>query len=505
MSTRQTVVFQDFKGGEYGDKAGWKAPRNSFTAINMLVNRQGELMVRPGLINRTPSGVAAGIVRGFGDTGIPTQDAWYVQGTTVKTFDILSGNNLETATGSLSGTPTSPISSFVATNQIYLTARGLSTSYVLNNVPATPTLTALTGAPAGTTITVYGDRWIIGDIESSLDNRIRYSDAANPNSWPAANFIDIGDGWGVRALWPQRQHLVIMKQTGAYVLTGVPGVNEVLRFVGKGIGPLSPNDVVCSRDDMIWWWQGTGVGLAGPAVFTGSQVKALNYLNNHIASGSDGESFPPGTGVQGTSEDYPDGVFFCSDENKGILYQNGVFTYHTFGVNTSGFLGRGQNGRVYICDGGSAGTAPKFYVWNYWADTPGIEGGDQMRAGDDSASPVIGNVTFPEWWAESGAEVRVRAVIVDFRKWNTGGSANNHFDLSVDLMRRYNTTSPLASNTVSFDESPASSSSTGTLDRRIFGFGEQGPGNGFQLNFTNCKGIAIQRVEVILDSDPVRI
>lgn len=502
---RQIVTYNDFKGGEFGDKGPWKAPSNSFTAINMLVNRQGELMVRPGLRDATPAGVAAGIVRGFGDTGIPTQDAWYAQGTTIRTFDILAGNNLEVATGSLSGTPTSPISSFVSTNQIYLTARGLSTSYVLNNVPATPTLTALTGSPAGTTITVYGDRWIIGDIEGSNDQRIRFSDAANPNSWPAANFIDIGDNWGVRALWPQRQHLVIVKQTGFYVLTGVPGVNEVLRFIAKAHGPLSPNDVVCANNDMLWWWTGTGVGLSGPGVFSGSKPVEFLYLNNHIGSGSAGENFPPTTGIQGASEGSDDGIFICSTENKGILYKEGIFTYHTFGVNTSGFLGRGQNGRVYICDGGGAATAPKFYVWNYWADTPGIEGGDQMRAGDASATPVSGSVTFPEWWSQTASEVRVRSVIVDFRKWNTGGNQNNHFDLSVDMLRRYNNTSPTASNTVSFDESPASASSTGTLDRRIFGFGEQGVGNGFQLNFTNCKGIAIQRVEVVLDVEPVRV
>jgi hypothetical protein len=498
---RSVVVYDDFKGGEFGNLGAWKANRNMFTAQNILVNMQGELMVRPGLANRTPAGVAAGTVQGFGGVGVPTADAWYVQGNTVRVFDILSGNNLDTATGTLSGTPTSPVASFVSTNVTYLTALGLTTSYVLNTVPATPTLTALTGAPAGRAICVYGDRWIIGDIESSLDQRIRFSDAANPNSWPAANFIDVGDGWGIRALRPQRQHLVIAKQTGFYNLTGVPGVNPVIRKISETHGPYKPLDMITSPDDMVYWWPG---GTTQPGVYNGSQARLFKYLDNQLVESGAGETIPANTGVARADHRFVSGTVMVDDNSKCILSRDGIWTYHTFGVATSGFIAQ-DSGRLLICDGGAPAVAPKFYIWNHWADTPGIVGGDQMMPGDDSTTALSGNVTFPEWWAENAGEVRVRDVIVDFRSWNNGAANNLHFDLRVDSLRRYDGSSPQASNTVSWDDSPGNSSSTGTIRRRIFGFGEQGVGNGFQLVFSDMRGIAIQRVEVVLDTATVRV
>jgi hypothetical protein len=499
---RSLVVYDNFEGGEFGAKDAWKTPQNTFTAINMLVNYKGELMVRPGVADRTPAGVVAGTVQGFGGVGVPTADAWYVQGNTVRVFDILAGNNLDTASGTLSGTPTSPVSSVVMTNQTYLTALGLTGSYVLNTVPATPTLTALTGAPGARCITFYGAKVVLGDIEGSLDNRLRFSADLDPNSWPSGNFIDIGDNWGIRAMSPQRQHLIIAKQTGFYNLTGVPGVNHVIRKISNAPGPLKGLDMYVSPDDIAYFWP-IGDGIA-PGIYNGSQARILSHLSNHITLSASGDTIPATTGVQRVDQRFIGGAFFCSTQNKGILQRDGKWTYHTFGVNTSGFVAQ-DSGRVLICDGGAPGVAPKFYIWNHWADTPGIVGGDQMMPGDASTTALNGSVTFPEWWAPNGAEVRVRSVIVDFRSWNNGAANTLHFDLKATVLRRYDGDGFTDSTTVSWDDAPSGSSASGTVRRRVYGFGEQGIGNGFQLAFSNCRGMAIQRVEVVLDTAPVRV
>jgi hypothetical protein len=164
-----------------------------------------------------------------------------------------------------------------------------------------------------------------------------------------------------------------------------------------------------------------------------------------------------------------------------------------------------SNGQyVYLCDGGAAGAAPNFYVWDPTLDTPGIEGGSQSRAGDDSSTALSGTLTFPEWWSQDAAEVYVRSVIVDFKSYNTGSATNNHFDLTVNALRRYQAGAAQASTTQSWDQAAASSSASGTLRREIIGYGEQGMGNGAQLAFTNVRGIAIERVTMILESQPVR-
>jgi hypothetical protein len=494
---RKLVLFDRYDGGEFGSLGAWKAPANSFTASNMLVNRLGELMVRPGLKNISPSGLSTGVVHGFGGVGVPTADLWFVQGTAVHTFSS-DATNLRTAAVALAEIPSEPINAKVDTNTALLASTSDKIYRLTPAATPLPTLAALTDSPGANNVAVYGDRIVAGKIDGSFGYRLRFSDAANPNSWPAANFIDIGDGWHISGLFSQRQHLLIVKQAGMYVLTGVPGVNPVLRKVSNRGGGESPFMSFMHPDNTLWYSDGG----SHPQSFNGSVTRDYSHLSLG-GSLSSGTTNPPVVGITGFTNPALGVMFFRDSGNTAMLNQNGVWTSHTFGVNTTGYTA--EHGQyVYLCDGGAVGVAPKFYAFNPSSDTPGIEGGDRMKAGDDSSTALTGTVTFPEWWATDGDEVMVRSVIVDFRTWATGSATTNHFDLAVSALRRYQAGSAQASTTVSFDEAAASSSATGTLQRRIFGFGEQGIGNGFQLAFTNCRGMAIQRIEVILSTQGVR-
>jgi hypothetical protein len=503
---RKVVAYDSFKGGEFGNLGAWRAPKDSFTATNMLVYRTGELGVRTGLKERTPTGVATGLVRGFGNTPVPTKDAWFAIGNNVYTFDILAGNNLLTATGTTAGSATSVFDSANVATDVYLTAKGKTNSYKLQvNTGAgiAAAITTLSGSPSGRTITSYGDRLVIGDITGSLENRIRFSDAADYNSWPSDNFVDVGDGWLITGLYAQRQHLAITKQNGYFVLHGVPGVNDVLRKVVSDLGPLGALEASLGYNDQLNIWPIAGLS---PAMFNGATLQRATHLAGHMTLGGTGDVFPPSNGVASVHDTGHCAVFLEKTDNKAIALINGVYTYHTFGANISGFTSKiyGSADLVAICDGGGASSSAKFYVWDTHQDRPGLESGTNDRAGDASSTALEGSVSFPEWWAQDASDVYVRAVIVDFRKWNTGSSTTNHFDLTVNALRRYQAGAAQASTTVSFDEAASSSSTSGTLERRIFGFGEQGRGNGFQLAFAACRGIAIQRIEVILDSEPGR-
>lgn len=505
---KKVVVFDKFNGGEYGNRGGDHAPGDSFHADNMLMYRTGQLGVRCGMVDRTPAGVAAGVVLGFGCTPVPTKDAWYVQANAFRTFSILSGNNLLTAAASMAGTATTVFDSANIGTDVYITAKGKTNSYkatINTGAGVAATLAALTGSPSGRTIASYGDRLVIGDITGSLENRLRYngvtSGISDYNVWTSTLFIDVGDGWFISGLAPQRQHLVITKQTGFYILTGGIGTTPVLRKVSNSFGPLGALELALGDGDKLYNWPIFG---HLPATFNGSRQDRVLHLDNHISTSGAGDTFPPTNGVAPIFEQTDGAAFLEKTTNKMITLINGVWSYHTFGQNISGFTSKFNGGLVCICDGGSAGAAPKFYVWDPKVDRPGIEGSTHDRAGDASATPVTGTVTFPEYWENDGDEFYVRQVIVEFTKWNTGGNANNHYDLSVDTMGTYQA-GTVASNTVSFDESPASSSSTGTQARRVYGFGEQGMGNGFRLNFTNIKGIAFDKIEVILDVRPARV
>lgn len=503
---RKVVVFDKFTGGEFGKMSGLNSPPNSFHASNMLVYSTGQIGVRAGIKEKTPSGVPVGIILGFGNTPVPTKDAWFTIGNTVYTFDMLNGNNLLTATGSTAGTATTIFDSTVLNTDVYITAKGKTNSYMVTvntgaGVPAA--VSTLTGSPSGRAITVYGQQLIIGDITGSLAYNIRYSAASNFNSWPAANFEPIGDGWFINGLHAQRQHLVVTKQNGFYVLTGVPGDNLVIRKVSNDFGPLGSAESTIGLNDLMYTYPIFGTQ---PGSFNGSRANRMFHLANHFSFSGTGDVFPPTNGVTALTDTNHGAVWLEKTTNKMIALINGVYSYHTFGVNISGFTSKygGTGGLVVTTDGGSAGTSGKFYVWDSRLDRPGIEGQVHDRAGDASATPVTGTLQLPEYWERGGEEFYVKTVLVEFTKWNTGGNANNHFDLVVTAKGTYQG-GDATSNTVSFDESPASSSASGTQARRIFGFGEQQVGNGFQLDFTNIRGIAFDKIEVILETRPARV
>jgi hypothetical protein len=499
-SQRNIIEFKDFTGGEYDNFGPLNAPPGSWTGSNMLVYKDGSLGVRPGLYNFTPSAPApaTGLVHGFGGVGVPGADVWYIQGTATRVFSS-AGTSLVTATGALAEIPSMPVDYVNDTNKIIFSSEA-DKLYRLDTTVASPfTVTALTGSPGAMACTIYGDRVIAGDIDGSFEYRLRYSDAANINSWPAANFIDVGDAWGIKSLFPQRQHLAIIKQTTFNALTGVPGSNDVLRNIATDIGNYHPLHSTM-WNDMVALLPGDHTF---PALWNGTRLTVPYHLRNHLTAGRT-TAIPASHGVTWTNVDGLSFYFLQASGNKAIAFQRGTWTYHTFGVTISGYtLKNGHGQYLYMCDGGAVGVAPKFYFWNPNANSPGIEGGDRMRAGDDSSTALTGNVTFPEWHSPDGDEIVVRHVIVDFKKWNTGSATTNHFDLKVAMNRIYQGTT-VDSNTVSFDEAAASSSSTGTLQRRIFGFGEQQMGNGFQLVFSNIRGIAIHRIQVVIERRPVR-
>lgn len=498
---KKTIVLEDFSGGDHGTLGAWKSPPGTFSATNMFVTRKGELCVRPGLIKINPSGLANGVVHGFGMTPVGDNDVWFVQGTAVRTFSATSANNLKTSATALAETPTAPLDAIFSGSTVYLASLTDKLYALTPQTGATlPTVAALTGSPGAATIELYGDRLVVGRIDGSFGYRLRYSDAADFNSWPAANFIDVGDDFGIAKLFTQRNHLVIMKPRSLHVLTGTLGSSPVLRDVAKINGPSDHLHAAIMYPGNIWYG---GLGTNYPTDFNGTMANQLQYLEK-LTTFDQFNGFPPTHGVA-VHRGQDNHVFFVDGTgNKGVMNQFGIWTYHEFGVDVTGYTTPSMptDGIILFCDGGAAGATPNFYALNTVDDTPGLEsgGGGFMRAGDDSSTALSGSVTFPEYFSPTGEEMYVRSVVVDFRSWNTGSATNNHFDLTVDMLRRYDGTSPTSSSTVSFDQAAATSSTSGTIQRRVYGFGEQGRGSGFQLRFAACKGIAIQRIIVEVES-----
>lgn len=518
----QAFEIKDFSGGDYGRMEAWKAPKNTFSALNMIVTRTGELCVRPGMRKTNPTGMSNGVVWGMGRLPGNPFNVWYGQGTAIKYFSPqTTPGAVSTATGALTGTPGAGSVVIDETGATTYLATNSANGYSFNGTA----ITSLNNMPNASAIALYGDRLAVSP--TSAPNTVVFSAAASLNNWTisAGNAVSItvGDTDAINALFAQRGHLALLKNASSlYVLTGTPGTNEALRPVYRFNGPVTQRGAGRTHsDDKVWY----APIFSGYAVsFDGTAVQLLDNIPLSLHTGLLNRTVLP------LYDDDQAGLALVTPAGSGAANEiwvkyRGAWTKHTVSqtlsnaaaVKTHGYpqdgdttISRLRYGScILFTDGGAAGTQPNFYAWQPFMDRPGLEAdpfsASCERAGDDSSTPVTGNVTFPEQKMDDGSEMMVRGVLVDFRSWNTGGASNNHFDLAVNTLNSYETAGVVSSATGSFDEAPASSSLAGTVRSKYFSFGDQGRGAGFQLVLTNCKGVAFQRFRIIAETYPARV
>jgi hypothetical protein len=506
-------VYSDFSGGEYGLLGGLHAPPNSFTGVNMQLYQNGALGPRAGLKDLAPTGVPTGILRGLGWCSYTAKQIWFCVGSTIYGFnDSGVGSAVFTYTGTLTAQPTYPLQAAVDPAGTYIT-NFADKSYLINHTSVA--LTALTGSPGGRAICLQNNRMLIGGVGTGLNsgNRIRFSDLDNYNSWTSTNFVDIGDGWQIRAMYPQRTHILIAKEDGSWwVLYGDIATSPVVRKVygtGSGSGdpnlavsaPWAPTDAVMLENGHILFIPN---GKDYPAQFSGAitdHQRHLQWLSGAVTSIGGGD-LPPSLAMR--SLNYNDevgvvsGIAGAGAANRCLLRHEKAWTYHTFETAIGGWMVMGGGDKPVIATPGSVGVAPKFYAWHTYLNRPGVASGTLESTGDASNTAPAASFTLPEWWGHQGEIAHVRSVFVDFLRYDPNNGQTNHFDLTVTALRQYEGTSTTSSS-LSFDEASSSGSDTGVLKRKIFQFGGQGRGNGFQLNFSNIRGIAIQKIVVEIE------
>lgn len=493
-----SYAFTDFSGGDYGDIGGDRAAPNQFKATNMIVSSDGGLVPRIGLSDITPAGMPVGKVVMLVPTTTPGRDIMFIVGNTVYTFDKTAPGSGVTTIGTLAVTPTLAVYAKQGTAEFYVAIPGDKT-YKLD--PVAPAVTALTGSPSGSEVEVYGQRLIV--VDDGTKYRIKFSEAADFNTWPPGNFIDIGDNWQITSVREQRNHLAIFKRDGVYILTGVPGTGStVLRKADRGLGPLHPGQLDIDESDMLYYIPAFNTN---PASFDGATVRQISYLKE-LSTARDGDT-PVLPLVLGTAESIgdrtPSTVVMAqgSGVNRLLVFQNGVWTKHTTSVTISGMVRGGETGDFYITDGGAAGVAGKIYSTQFDVDRPGIA--SNSTAGDASTTPLSASVTLPQVWAPDHSDVQVRQVVVDFDKYNTGSASHNHFDLDVQIIGADREAS-VAVVTQSWDQATASAGASQgdyTSTRKVLGF-KTAKGARAELTFRNVRGVKIRGVKIFFHRMP---
>jgi hypothetical protein len=199
---------------------------------------------------------------------------------------------------------------------------------------------------------------------------------------------------------------------------------------------------------------------------------------------------------------------------KMWVYGDGVWTHHEIPMLLAGMAPADVRGAYKLPEHVVFATKRTFNaeplkVWSVMhdLDRPAFVT-DQWASPWDQNMPVAGafqdvlvkgDVAFPAWFDSQGRQVRVRSVIVQFRKWDQGIAGGvNQIAARVDSHGPYERgIQPGA--VATWTEPMTGATVDGIEDSWRFNVGDQGFGNGFQIVFTALYGVAIKEVVALVD------
>lgn len=505
MAEQNSILFtvDDFSKGDYGTLSGERAPKGTFRGHNVLVYASGMVGPRAGLKDQTPASMPTGKLLTLQSTPVVGRDGLFVIGNTVYRFDLYTVATAPTAyTGALAVTSTVPLHPFLWTDGFYM-AVPADKVYFIN--PAASTVAGVTSSPGGNDVIIRDGQMIVsGDGQSGRPlYRLLASLPGDITDWTEGRFLDIGDNWQVTAMAIQRNYLSILKRNGAHVLSGILGdpSTEQLRQVSKSTTTLWPWNAALDEDDQFWF---IPVFRDNVARFTSAQVQQLAQLpydsHEHDDPALDAVLVQGLTILQGDQTPSTVVAVRAKATQEALVQHNGVWTRQFFETTVSGMCA-GDHENLIITDGGAAGVAAKIYSTNFQLNRPAFTNDTFTAPGDNSNTPLAASFIAPQWWSPAGREVQVRQVVVDFESWNTGTSATNHFDVTVRILGRQRVAEKVYSSDADaapdpFDQAVASSSVSGTRQRKEFNF-LCAPGAGVEVSFTNMRGVAIRSFTVL--------
>lgn len=494
MGKTETLVYGNWSGGEFGMIAPEFAPENSWTGENVVVYKNGRIGPRPGtrLVNQgfpTPLGPMKGF--GFTPVGGPTATPiFFVIGKKVWLFDPAGVGDFTEASGELAIEPgdvprqwiLSKESARLLADEVFFPVDSDKT-YRLDG--KTQVLTGITDSPEGNDIETYRDRLFV----SNGALRVNFSGPADFNSWPSANFFDVGPSWLITNMAEFRDSMVIFTQSGTWVLTGNPD-DGTLRRLSDTLAP-STKSIVRTNDDILYIPESR----SAPVQFNGSygDERILSYLENWKGQ----NTYAFGAQSYGNRD-----VLFLSDTSRLLWRKNGAWSYHAMGGGVGPWIVRYFDDHVLLGTTGSDSDDPDFYMLAMNLNRPAFTSDQWARPGDNTDTPLTAGFTLPDYFDPAGKQVRPRQVTVDFVRYNTGAAVNNHLDVSVVALARNgldgNGSSEIGAKV--FDQAGSASSTGGTRDRLVVPIGLSGEHGGFRISLNNLKGVAISKVYVDIES-----
>jgi len=109
-----------------------------------------------------------------------------------------------------------------------------------------------------------------------LENVLFYSELDEPYYWPANNYIRVGDASAILDLVPWGDHLVIIKESSVWILTGYSEDDFVLQQLTDSVGGLATGMAAAGPDGVLW------ASPTGLWFYDGASVRQV--LVNHLGA-----------------------------------------------------------------------------------------------------------------------------------------------------------------------------------------------------------------------------
>lgn len=471
--------WTDFTKGEAGwvDKA--RVPDGFLTGENAIVYRDGAVGPRSGILDLGATSIPTPTLQdmGYVDLGLGGIEYVWVRAqgklARVAVYDatgkVLSGQAFHLTTGtfatSLQG------DSVEYSPSITLFTQELGTCYKCDwATGANGTLTAIAGSPAGSCIEIFGSFLVVaGDGVGGLHrNRVHWSKQDDFTTWPAANFLDLGNignvggGWiggpAITSIRKVKDQLLVFMDTGQlFVITGTLGENEVVREFEPGdrmSGPAFPSSTARSRDGAVWWTrreevpnsedQAYDFPSAVPVKYQGGQRSEAIALAGYLRQLAFKSTRVSQTlAVPGRSDG---SVVLLDAANRALLIREGVWSRHVWGTETADTdhlrATVGSRGDCYMMDGAMTGLR----AWQFELERPpwSYRGSAQEPLPYDSSD--FGSVIEgpPAWFATPEFRTpdfshvvveRVEVLFTTHSDHDTGG--HNSFDVFIQQYDAY--------------------------------------------------------------------
>lgn len=483
-----TVKYDDFSGGYWGDASDARPNQdNKWYGRNVRVYPNGQIGPRRAQETQSLTGATDAFdwmwVGNLDNTTVAS--LYYV---TTSGSDAVFKYVFNGTTGSISTGGTvrsgagSTLSGYVEDQRNQRIAFGRFNKYAAYHSTTTGSFTtSLKVAP-------HGERAVGGD--PSVLYRMNFSDAADYYTWGASNYIDIGDAARIMALVTAgNNQLYVIKANSIWLVSGVLGSTATVRHLldfrmGDSGGDDSPK-VARSEQGMIGLVRSDGVA----GLFDGARLTAYD---------EQGSSWTNCYPLPGGSLAFTDG-----STEMLVWTPRAGFERHSFGKSIK-YLSAWRSGENYDV-AGAVFTGSQVSNFCKWIPTPASSVPYDNAYNDGTTSGQLQGVFYlPEYYSKAGTVLRARNVTVQFTKYKATTGLTNEITAQAVAKGSYES-GDVTSTALTWSESSNSASTSGTEDSVRFSFGDQGFGNGFQIQFTSLKGVTIKEVVVQCDERARRV